>query len=201
MEKEIRRHGFYRTQRLVLAAWDRMEADGTFIQLGLGDASVTHAVPALVDLPPIESLRSDAWSWPTSIQPRDRLRYAAQYALWLNPVNDADRTRFLIASLAEPALLTALLTGSDQSEWIRLVGSDAKSAQGVVRLRPAINEAWRVMFEKLLTSGQLAEAADGGLKQGQHFDPTGLRAQSVDAQRSEGSQRWLGLSEQFRAFR
>jgi hypothetical protein len=29
-EKEIRQHGEYRTARLVLAAWDRFEADGTF---------------------------------------------------------------------------------------------------------------------------------------------------------------------------
>src|SRR5690606_26269167 len=35
-EKEIRQHGEYRTRRLVLEAWDRMEADGTFDALGLG---------------------------------------------------------------------------------------------------------------------------------------------------------------------
>lgn len=29
-EKEIRHHGEYRTGRLVLAAWDRMEANGEF---------------------------------------------------------------------------------------------------------------------------------------------------------------------------
>ena len=29
-EKEIRHHGEYRTRRLVLAAWDRMEAGGEF---------------------------------------------------------------------------------------------------------------------------------------------------------------------------
>ncbi|WP_394199556.1 hypothetical protein [Litoreibacter albidus] len=29
-EKEIRTHGEYRTRRLVLAAWDRMEANGEF---------------------------------------------------------------------------------------------------------------------------------------------------------------------------
>jgi hypothetical protein len=29
-EKEIRQYGEYRTRRLVLSAWDRMEADGTF---------------------------------------------------------------------------------------------------------------------------------------------------------------------------
>jgi len=34
-EKEIRQHGEYRTRRLVLAAWDRMEADGSFKEMGL----------------------------------------------------------------------------------------------------------------------------------------------------------------------
>ena len=34
-EKEIRRYGEYRTRRLVLAAWDRMEASGQFTELGL----------------------------------------------------------------------------------------------------------------------------------------------------------------------
>lgn len=34
-EKEIRQFGDYRTRRLVLAAWDRMESEGTFTGLGL----------------------------------------------------------------------------------------------------------------------------------------------------------------------
>lgn len=34
-ERECRQHGEYRTARLVLAAWDRMEADGTFKQMDL----------------------------------------------------------------------------------------------------------------------------------------------------------------------
>lgn len=34
-EKEIRQHGEYRTRRLVLAAWDRMEADGAFAAMGM----------------------------------------------------------------------------------------------------------------------------------------------------------------------
>ena len=33
--KEVRAHGEYRTRRLVLAAWDRMEASGEFRELGL----------------------------------------------------------------------------------------------------------------------------------------------------------------------
>ena len=34
-EKEIRTHGEYRTRRLVLAAWDRMEANGEFTAMGM----------------------------------------------------------------------------------------------------------------------------------------------------------------------
>jgi hypothetical protein len=34
-EKEVRNHGEYRTRRLVLAAWDRMEADGEFTTMGM----------------------------------------------------------------------------------------------------------------------------------------------------------------------
>ena len=34
-DKEIRQYGEYRTRRLVLAAWDRMEASGEFSGLGL----------------------------------------------------------------------------------------------------------------------------------------------------------------------
>ncbi len=37
-EKEIRQHGEYRTQRLVLEAWDRLTADGTFATLDLSPA-------------------------------------------------------------------------------------------------------------------------------------------------------------------
>ena len=34
-EKEVRKYGEYRTCRLVLAAWDRMEASGQFTELDL----------------------------------------------------------------------------------------------------------------------------------------------------------------------
>lgn len=34
-EKEIRLHGEYRTRRLVLEAWDRMETNGEFTAMGM----------------------------------------------------------------------------------------------------------------------------------------------------------------------
>lgn len=34
-EREVRQYGEYRTRRLVLAAWDRMEANGEFAAMGM----------------------------------------------------------------------------------------------------------------------------------------------------------------------
>jgi hypothetical protein len=102
----------------------------------------------------------------------------------MDQANDGSSARFVIASLAEPALLTPLLTTSDRRQWIRLVGPEAQPAQGAIRLSPAINAAWRSLFETLLTSGQLAERADGAWTRGPHFNPAGLQAQSADAQRT-----------------
>lgn len=183
---EIKRFGEYRTQRLVLEAWDRQErgeVSDTSLPIVVS-TSEAKAVPMLVPVDPA-TLPDKAWAWPASIQPRDRLRYAAQYALWLmGSEDDGSRARFLVACLAEPALLTPWLTGAEQGHWIRLIGPEAQLAQGVTRLRPRINEAWRSMFQALLTSGQLEERADGGWGRGGHFDPAGLRTDSADAQRA-----------------
>jgi hypothetical protein len=173
-EKEIRLYGEYRTERLVLEAWQQMEG-----------GQQPNALPASAKLPPLEDLPNGAWTWPANIQPRDRLRYAAQYTLWqMDPASDGARARFVIAGLAEPALLTPLLTAADRDQWIRLIGSEAQPAQGAVRLRPPINVAWRSMFETLLTSGQLDERTDGTWARGQHFSSVGLQAASADAQRA-----------------
>lgn len=172
-EKETRLYGEYRTERLVLEAWKRMEK------------SQPAALHVSIELPPLENLLTSAWAWPASVQPRDRLRYAAQYALWqADLASDSSRMRFIIASLAEPALLTSLLAVDDRNQWVRLVGPEAQPAQGAVRLRPAINAAWHSMFETLITSGQLEERADGTWTRGQHFSATGLQAASADAQRA-----------------
>ncbi|MDZ4137544.1 MAG: N-6 DNA methylase, partial [Erythrobacter sp.] len=157
-EKEIRLHGFYRTQSLVLEAWDRMEADGTFDALGLGVVAMAPEHTPRLDLPALSALRDGAWAWPPQIQPQHRLRYAAQYALWLSdPAQDASLMRVLIACLAEPALLTPLLSDDHRAQWSRLVGPEAQPAQGAIRLRPAVNAAWRNAFETLVSSGQLEE--------------------------------------------
>lgn len=193
---EERDHGEFRTKQLVLSAYNAMakaKDSGTAYISPLSpppaDPSLCHPSGVedtpLIELPVLDSLPNSSWTWPANIQPRDRLRYAAQYALWqMNPAIDGVHIRFVIASLAEPALLTPLLAASDRDQWVRLVGSDAQPPQGAVRLRPDLNAAWRSMFETLITSGQLAESADGGWALGQHFSTAGLETNSIHAQRA-----------------
>lgn len=172
-DKEIRQFGEYRTRRIVLEAWDRMEA------------SQAPETPPVVEIPLLRTLRNHAWAWRSEVEPRDRLRYAAQYALWqADPVQDGTALRFVIACLAEPALLTPHLPAGEQAQWIRLMGSEARSRQDVVRLRSDINAAWRSMFQTMITSGQLEERADGSWVQGRDFSPAGLRSISPEAQRT-----------------
>ncbi len=173
-EKEIRVFGEYRTERLVLDAWRRAEV----AQEALTPETIA-ATPVLTSLP------DRAWEWPSTIQPQDRLRYAAQHVLWqIRDQMDGARARFAIAGLAEPALLTPWLSDQERGHWARLVGAEAEPADGVVRLRPAISGAWRAMFETLVSAGQLSELADGAWARGQHFSAPGLQAASADAQRA-----------------
>ena len=197
-EKEIRTDGEYRTRRLVLAAWDRMEADGTFDALGLGAGVAAVAEPQHIEVPLLAGLRDGAWQWSAQIQSQDRLRYAAQYALWISdPAQDASYLRFLVASLAEPALLTPLLSDEDRPHWVRLVGAEARPTHGIAaRLRPQLNAAWRTAVDTLMSSGQLEENDSGDWIRGRHFESTGLRAASADAQRAAFALRAIRRVEQ-----
>ena len=185
-EKEIRLYGEYRTRRLVLQAWDRMMADGTFAAMDLTSTSKLQVQPVKISLPPAKELKERSWAWPPQVARKDRLRYAAQYALWISdPKQDASRLRILIAGLAEPALLSGWLTKDERILWERLIGPEARPlAGGVVRLHPETNAAWKAAFEQLITSGQLREEHDRAWTRGSHFDATGLSAESPDAQRA-----------------
>ncbi|MDX2079411.1 MAG: N-6 DNA methylase [Terrimicrobiaceae bacterium] len=185
-EKEIRTFGEYRTRRLVLEAWDRMMADGTFTALDLAPEPEQYQISISEILPHLGDLADNSWTWPPNTTREDKLRIAAQYALWISDVEkDASHLRIVLACLAEPALLTGLLPTEERKHWVRLCGPEAKPlAGGVVRMHPKTDAAWREAFQKLITSGQLEENADGDWMRGAHFDPRGLDARSGRAQQA-----------------
>jgi hypothetical protein len=183
---DIKNHGHYRTQRLVIEAWDRMEVGGTSAAVSSEIESDPREAVVSVTLPSLGELKSGNWAWPPDVDRADRLRFAAQYALWLaDPTQDASRLRILVACLAEPALLSAWLPKDERSQWERLIGREARlPAAGVVRLNPKTHAAWRSAFERLISSGQLQETQDGKWMRGPHFDASGLSTTSPHALRA-----------------
>lgn len=157
-EKEIHQFGEYRTRRLVLEAWDRMEADGTFVSLGFGDVSDASAVPAIVTLPPLEDVPNGAWAWAHGLDERDRVRAQLRAMAGILP-GPADARRVRLATLAclNPGLLTGFLSSADRTEWQRI----ARPNEGVTAMMPPTNTAWGAAYNELVSAAVLDVSADG----------------------------------------
>lgn len=173
-EKEIRTHGEYRTRRLVLAAWDRMEADGTFVDLGLAEAVATH-VPQPIQLPPLEQIPAGVWAWSQGVNERDRIRTQLRAMIGILPeASDARRVRLATLACLRPALLDEFLSTEDRQVWQRVVVHQS----GLTQIVPPTNAAWGAAFNELVSSAVLDVSPDGDTwSAGQNLDRSTL---SVD---------------------
>ncbi|MDX0952217.1 N-6 DNA methylase [Sinorhizobium medicae] len=155
-EKEIRQRGEYRTRRLVLEAWDRMEQDGTFAALGMGD--VTSAVVHPIQLPPLAQLPNALWAWPQGVNERDRVRVQLRALVGILPEpSDLRRVRLAALACLQPGLLDGFLSEADRREWKRLVAHPG----GLTQLVPPTNVAWGAAFNELVSSAVLDVSPDG----------------------------------------
>jgi hypothetical protein len=155
-EKEIRQHGEYRTRRLVLDAWDRMEQEGTFAALGMEDA--TSVAVQTIQLPPLEQFGDAVWAWPQGIYERDRVRAQLRAMLGILPEpSDARRVRLAALACLQPGLLDGFLSEADRREWQRLMAHST----GVTQLVPPTNAAWGAAFNDLVSSAVLEVSSDG----------------------------------------
>ncbi|MFQ5534954.1 MAG: Eco57I restriction-modification methylase domain-containing protein [Sphingomonadales bacterium] len=176
-EKEIKKHGEYRTQRLVLEAWDRMEADGVFAELGMAVAGAVE--PAAQAAQPFDpsALPDDALVRVVQT-PGDAGAALAATLKALNGSVPARRVRMAAVMMLEPRLLTPLLSEASAQEWRRLVGQEAEPLQGnVTGFVQRTNPAWGAALSNHRGNGRLIEdlaagtwAAGAGLEA---FDTSG----------------------------
>jgi hypothetical protein len=141
---EIRRFGEYRTARLVLQAWDRLER---------GD--VLEVSPPLTITAPDEAthiasidpthLPDAAWARPAGGLGMDAatIQLAALLRRLSGPT-PISRVRLAALYALEPRYLTRRLSGTERATWRRLVGPAADLLAGVtvVAMAPRINAAW-----------------------------------------------------------
>jgi hypothetical protein len=160
-EKEIRQFGEYRTRRLVLEAWDRMEADGTFVALELGVSQVAATGP-IVQRAALATLADGAWARATQ-QSHDAGAALTAILKAINGPTPRQIIRFAAALVLEPHLLTALLSAAQAQEWQRLVGQEAEPRTGnVVGFAARTNQGWGTSVSNHRGNGRLIEDLSAG---------------------------------------
>ena len=170
-EKEIRQHGEYRTRRLVLEAWDRMEADGTFAELGLADGVATPAQQP-IQLPPLDTLPDAIWARPAPNPQLDPVTALAALLKSISGPTPSRTLRLAVIMMLEPYLFTPLLSDTDRQHWQRLVGQEAAPQTGnVTALASHSAPGWNTAITNHRGNGRLIEdLAAGTWAPGQGLD-------------------------------
>lgn len=160
-DKENRQFGEYRTRRLVLEAWDRMEADGTFVNLGLGAGQIAAAVPT-VQQPALVTLPDGAWMRAAQ-QPSDAGAALTAILKAIDGPTPNRTIRLAAAMMLEPHLLTPLLPEARAREWRRLVGQESQPRAGnVVGFAARTNQGWGAAVSNHRGNGRLIEDLSAG---------------------------------------
>jgi len=161
-EKEIHEFGEYRTRRLVLEAWDRMERDGTFVNLGLAAGQAVDTARGHGSKPDLARLPDEVWAR-ASQQPDDAGAALAAILKAIGEPTPSRTVRLAAAMMLEPYLLTSLLTDPQAREWRRLVGPEAEPRRGnVVGFAARTNQRWGVAVSTHRGNGRLIENMSAG---------------------------------------
>lgn len=156
-EKEIRQHGEYRTQRLVLEAWDRMQQDGTFAALSMAE-TVDGAMQQPIQLTPLEQLPDASWARAVPSPQHDPSAALAAILKSLVGPTPIRTIRLTAAIILEPHLLTPILSPEDQTQWRRLVGQEAEPRSGnVIGFSARTTPGWNAAISNHRGNGRLLE--------------------------------------------
>jgi hypothetical protein len=193
---EIKKFGEYRTQRLVLAAWDRQAANETPLSEVV---EISAIIPATVEFPArgYSELPDNAWaiSRPEPYKPMvDATRLLAAI---LKQVTSSSRDEIgvIYAYASRPEKLTRFLPGADSEIWLRLVGPEARPLPaGVVAMpdRPDLPfdqaRSWLVSRNALVQDLTAGTWSNGSVDTGLSLDgwPEGRARFVLEATRSLG---------------
>lgn len=155
---EIKQFGEYRTARLVLEAWDRLERG----ELAAPSPAirVERPSPAVVDL---TGLPDGAWARSGTPQPGDTGAALTAILKAMDGPTPIRDVRLAAALVLEPRLLTPLLPDDRAAQWRRLVGSEADPlAANVTAFATRIHTAWGAAVRNHRGNGRLIEDSKKG---------------------------------------
>jgi hypothetical protein len=147
---EIKRYGEYRTRRLVLEAWDRLEK-GELLDIRMP----VVAPPVFVDPATLPSL---AWL-AASDNPSYTITQLAALIHKLPGAVPINRVRLAGLFALEPRYLTRRLSGEKRATWLRLVGlaAEVPKASNVIAFAPKIDINWGKAITQLRGMGEIIE--------------------------------------------
>jgi hypothetical protein len=147
-KNEIARFGEYRTARLVLAAWDRMER-GEIRDVSPAIAiAETASAQTSID---VSTLPDGAWANPTPSANASLAQIAALIKALPGPTPIA-HVRLAAIFVLEPRYLSRRMPQKERGMWSRLVGhaADLVTDPKVINLTPSIPAGWRNAVTQLL---------------------------------------------------
>jgi len=163
---EVKRFGEYRTGRLVLEAWDRIE------RREVHDDSADVQSQVIIPVPAVDptTLPDGSWVRGTDTAEATLAQLAALIKALPGPVPIA-RIRLAALYALEPRYMTRRLSGTDRTTWRRLVGTAAEIPPGtnVAAFAPRIDANWQSAVTQLRGMGAIIEDLAG-----QTWAPGGL---------------------------
>ncbi len=192
----MKQFGEYRTQRLVLLAWDRQAAGEAPASEVVGIPTI---VPADVEFPAREydELPNNAWAISRPEPYRPMVDATRLLTAILKEVMTASRDEIgvVYAYASRPEKLTRFLSEADSKIWLRLVGAEARPLPiGVITMpdRPDLPfdqaRSWLISRNALIQDSTAGTWSSGGVDTGLSLDgwPEGRARFVIDATRSLG---------------
>jgi hypothetical protein len=164
MKDEINKYGEYRTQHLVLAAWDRQAAADI-------PASELDGIPQVAKpLPSIQSVQhanldEGAWANRALFPDRGADAYGALAAIVhaLKEPTPQDIARLAYRLALVPRKLTPLLDGTNRAIWLRLVGREAQpNSDNVAEMVATVDEPFGQALRTLRSQRAIVENSANG---------------------------------------
>ena len=156
--REIREFGEYRTQNLILTAWNRLEE--TEVREVAPAIAVSQAPFALAEL---AALSDGNWARPMQDQRAETGALLAALLKLMDGPLPVRRVRLTAALALEPRLLFPHLNEAEITSWRRLIGNEAEPLpDGVAQFVARTNQAWGEAVRNLRGNRQLIEDIQAG---------------------------------------
>ncbi|MEX1214726.1 N-6 DNA methylase [Saccharospirillum sp.] len=151
-KNDLKNYGEYRTQRLVLEAWDRLHEQET------SQDENPYRIAASQSDDNLGTAPDECWMRPNQDQ---RAEIGVQLIALLNAAKaplPIRQMRIAVALAMEPRLMLPLLDEHKADEWQRLVGDEARPlARNMLALPVRSNQEWGAAVRHLRTTGYLIE--------------------------------------------